>query len=57
MTKLTFEQREQRLVKALREHYRREYRNGESEEAFLLWLRRKLDEYYPWPDKGDGVEQ
>ena len=54
MGTLTFEQRERRLVKALREHYRREYRNGGSDEAFLLWLERRLDEYYSCPDDSDG---
>lgn len=47
MAQLSFEQNEKRLVKALREHYRRHYRNGQSEEAFMLWLQRRLDEYYP----------
>ena len=46
MSKLSFEQNETRKIKTLREHYRREYQSGESDESFILWLENQLVRIY-----------
>ena len=43
---LTFDEKETRFIKTLREHYRREYTNGGSDECFILWLEGRLKKIY-----------
>lgn len=38
-----------RLFKRLREEYRAEFTQGESDEAFLLWCENRLHELYGFP--------
>lgn len=37
------EENESVVIKALREYYRREYRNGHSDEAFIVWVEGMID--------------
>ena len=34
------------FIQTIREYYRQEYQNGESEESFLIWLSERIKEIY-----------
>ena len=42
--KMSFHEKEWRHIRTLRSWYRRNYENGHSDECFMLWLERKLQQ-------------